>query len=214
MEQQGGTQVPSPLPTRRSVSFDQQQAQPEPSAAEEGIPPGVDAAIGGADDAVETRPRSASYAQRAHVLTDAGLEVTSSRAGETRRTAPLEAAQTFRLDIVTGVWSLHAPLPKLGADGKPRGYASRAAETKTHERPDRQPLNPFDPFDLDNAAMTPPVKYTVMDPRDAEKPLIRVFDNKFPVLSSPDDPVEVAFVDNLFPQVSAVGTHEVMVQHW
>eukprot|EP01047_Picozoa_sp_COSAG01_P052903 COSAG01_NODE_5612_length_4145_cov_11.062531_1_plen_119_part_00 len=49
--------------------------------------------------------------------------------------------------------------------------------------------------------------------------MIRVFDNKFPALQKPDESaegggVQVAFVDGIFPQVSAVGLHEVVVQHW
>lgn len=48
-------------------------------------------------------------------------------------------------------------------------------------------------------------------------PLIRAFDNKFPMMAhadSPDTPIEAGFVRGLHPQVSAIGRCEVVVMHW
>ena len=209
-------------------------AAPEPAAAaappaarvsfpgedvpsEEGVPPPLDGS--------ELRARTASTIQRTTFLTGAGLDhlVTDGA----HRSEPLTQDKVFRYDVVTGVWSLHLPLPKPGS-GKPRGYASRSLDTRTHERPERTPPGSFDPFDLDNRHLTPPASLEVPDPADASVPMIRVFANKFPVLDPPpataaadddeDDAemngLEVAFVDSLFPQVSGIGNHEVVVQHW
>ena len=109
------------------------------------------------------------------------------------------------------------------------GYTNTGdGEPLTHERPETQSVK--NPFDLANASTTPEVIVSVPDPQDPEKAMIRVFDNKFPALTKPADTstdtstllsgnqeltkVQVAFVDGLFPQVSAVGLHEVVVQHW
>jgi hypothetical protein len=181
--------------------------------SEEGVPPPLDGS--------ELRARTASTIQRTTFLTGAGLDHLVTDGGH--RSEPLTQDKVFRYDVVTGVWSLHLPLPKPGS-GKPRGYASRSLDTRTHERPERTPPGSFDPFDLDNRHLTPPASLEVPDPADASVPMIRVFANKFPVLDPPpaaaddDDAemngLEVAFVDSLFPQVSGIGNHEVVVQHW
>ena len=73
--------------------------------------------------------------------------------------------------------------------GKPRAYArKKGSQLPTHARPER--VRPgakgqtFDPFDLDNEDKVPPITHRVMDPDDRYKEcsLIRVFENKFPVL--------------------------------
>ena len=129
--------------------------------------------------------------------------------------APL-SGNALHCQVGTGVWSLHRPLDPNAAK-KPVGYAAADnANPMTHERPDYVMLR--NPFDLSNQHMTPPLKHTVPDPTEPSKPLIRVFDNKFPVLSpqrSGEKPgeVRVAFVEGLFPEINAIGTHEVVVQH-
>jgi UDPglucose--hexose-1-phosphate uridylyltransferase len=118
--------------------------------------------------------------------------------------------------VATGVWSLHRPR-NPNAAAKPVGYAaSQRTQLLTHERPDY--VAQRNPFDLSNQHMTPPVKMTIDDPADPTKPLIRVFNNKFPVLrertGDPDvDAVKVAFAQGLFPELSGIGDHEVVVQH-
>eukprot|EP01047_Picozoa_sp_COSAG01_P019331 COSAG01_NODE_1071_length_11863_cov_36.887623_11_plen_418_part_00 len=73
------------------------------------------------------------------------------------------------------------------------------------------------PFDLANQHMTPPLKLSVPDTADPDRPQIRVFDNKFPVLAksrpSTDDGSSLCLVQGLFPELRAAGEHEVIVQH-
>ena len=110
---------------RQSVTFS------EPMPSEEGVPPG-------AEDVPSTRlARSDSTIQREFFLTSAGLNQLVADDGYC--TDPLSQDKVFRYDVVTGVWSLHFPLPKAGG-GKPRGYASRSLDTRTHERPERAPV--------------------------------------------------------------------------
>ena len=153
--------------------------------------------------------------QRTLILETSGLEFLKTGRGHDSR--PIEG-QAFRCEITSGTWSHHTP---LGAQAeKPRGYAaSGGGKVRTHERPDRLPREDgFDPFDIDNTHVTPEAVLTVADPAAPERPLIRAFENKFPVLAQPDDEkgvtLQASFVDDLFPQVSAVGKHEVVVQHW
>jgi UDPglucose--hexose-1-phosphate uridylyltransferase len=120
----------------------------------------------------------------------------------------------LRYEIASGLWSLHSP-GKFSP--RPKGYSfNNAGKQRTHERPNIQVER--NPFDLANVHMTPPVLDSLPDPRDPSKLQTRCFENKFPVLSRPERPgqdeVQVSFVDSLFPQVSASGIHEVVVQHW
>lgn len=144
--------------------------------------------------------------------------------GANRETRPVEG-QGFRCEVSTGVWSHHTPITG-NAEAKPKGYASGAGKKVcTHQRPTRNCLAPppygggFDPFDIDNTHLTPPADYSVPDPAGSGPWLIRCFENKFPVLraankSSGSEELYASFVDDLFPQVSAIGRHEVVVQHW
>eukprot|EP01047_Picozoa_sp_COSAG01_P067397 COSAG01_NODE_9511_length_2425_cov_2.271711_1_plen_672_part_00 len=166
---------------------------------------------------VVSRPRRVGTSRRAF-LTDAGLNhliVTTAPDSPTQGydTKPLEGNH-FRYENATGVWCLVSP--STGA-AKPRGYASSDGQPSTHERPETEPKD--NPFDLANQAQTPPIIESTPDPREPGKPMIRVFENKFPALRKPEQnssrgSVRVAFVDGLYPQVSAVGLHEVVVQHW
>jgi UDPglucose--hexose-1-phosphate uridylyltransferase len=152
---------------------------------------------------------------RTNFLKGLGLNHLVERKGEGSDGYGLEAlvGKHFRCEVATGVWSLHSPKPHQ----KPRGYlAKTGGDPRTHERPDTK--KDRNPFDLENSHMTPPVLHAVPDPEDASKPMIRVFENKFPVLTAPEDrdniDIQVSFVDGILPQVSAIGLHEVVVQHW
>eukprot|EP01043_Picozoa_sp_COSAG02_P008863 COSAG02_NODE_291_length_25510_cov_9.433828_9_plen_334_part_00 len=146
------------------------------------------------------------------------------QSGANHATRPVQG-QGFRCEVSTGVWSHHTPITG-NVDAKPKGYASGTGKkVRTHERPTRNCLAPppyggvFDPFDIDNTHLTPKADYIVPDPTGSGPWLIRCFENKFPVLRAQDEPsgtdeVYASFVDGLFPQVSAIGRHEVVVQHW
>lgn len=200
---------------RKSVGF-QEVGEDDSPASEEGVPPETAAQP---QPQLEGMSRTKSMKSRNHFLVHAGLEQMVAEGGH--RTEQLRQEKVFRSCPATGIWSLHFPLPKPGS-GKPRGYATRTLDTRTHERPERATPGTFDPFDLDNTHLTPPPTLVVPDPVDPAIPMIRVFANKFPVLTAPSEDddggiegaIEVAFVDKLFPQVSAVGLHEVVVQHW
>ena len=57
-----------------------------------------------------------------------------------------------RVDITTGLWSLHTPLDPTKI--KPRGYSNTSGgEPKTRERPQTQQEG--NPFDLENRHLTP-----------------------------------------------------------
>ena len=156
------------------------------------------------------RERSLSSSQ-ANFLQSAGLDaLVDSTQTSTLLSGALEGNH-FRCEVATGVWSLHWPRKQ-----RPVGYAPTAAKDRTHDRPDTK--TDRNPFDLANQHMTPPLVHVVPDPVSPEKPLVRVFENKFPVLTRPDKPgtctVKASFVESFFPQVSAIGLHEVVVQHW
>ncbi len=130
---------------------------------------------------------------------------------------------TFRYNIASGIWSLHASLGNSPFANKPRAYAGAATrpDPLTHLRPVRTRKN--NPFDLENAEMCPPAHVTVQDPDPAfaDLPLIRVFDNKFPVLapeSEGSEPIEVKLMGpkggEVHPSLQAIGLQDVVVQHW
>ena len=158
------------------------------------------------------RERANSIATRKTFLVSSGLTDLIDAGNEYGN--EVLSGNHFRCEVSTGLWSLHCPRK---FSPRPKGYTpANAGKDRTHERPDTQTER--NPFDLENSHMTPPVIQIVNDPKDPSKPLVRVFENKFPVLTRPKDAciseTSVSFVDSFFPQVSAVGLHEVVVQHW
>jgi UDPglucose--hexose-1-phosphate uridylyltransferase len=158
------------------------------------------------------RARANSVSTRSSFLMSAGLADLVDDGNE-YGTGQL-SGNHFRCEISTGLWSLHCPQKY---NPRPKGYTpANAGKDRTHERPNTRRQG--NPFDLENSHMTPPIIYTISDPADTSRPLVRVFENKFPVLTKPEQPgqgeVRVSFVDNFFAQVSAIGLHEVVVQHW
>ena len=91
-------------------------------------------------------------------------------------------------------------------------------------------------FAVANMHLTPPCSLVLPDPTDPRKPLVRAFaHHESPVVlcglpinedgedgedgrsqQAADDAArwQAAFVETLFPQIAAVGKHEVVVQHW
>jgi UDPglucose--hexose-1-phosphate uridylyltransferase len=118
----------------------------------------------------------------------------------------------FRYNVASGAWSLHTATK----DGKPFDYPERVdRDEATHLRPEvLPPSKGFDPFSLANAHITPPEKQFALDPGDSTKKLIRVFDNKFPIMNSSDSVSSANFSCGLRPCIAAVGVSEVVVQHW
>ena len=139
----------------------------------------------------------------------------------TRELKAVSASKHLRCSPVTCVWSSHMP---AGVNaGKPRAYArKKGAQTPTHARPER--VRPetkgqgFDPFDLGNEDKVPEITQRVMDPdsKFASLSLIRVFENKFPVLDGAEDAgADAAFgkavdgvTDSLVSRYSGAGLGE------
>ena len=85
----------------------------------------------------------------------------------------------FRCNRVSGVWSVHFPIVKQNEE-KPVGYSKGVGrqDELTHLRPVR---SDNDPFDVCVSKHTPTERMVVADPEYETIPMIRVFDNKFPV---------------------------------